>query len=299
MAGSETGSGFVRLKVADIELGKPLPYPLYDSMRKVLVQRGQIVHTLRQCEQLIDRGLYRNLSERTLGPPSTVAAEAPQSRESLTTLDAARIRVGDTLFMQSGAESPRLAVKLIGYLKGRGLITTEPEDHGDVVMLKDGQTFVVRFFSGQNAYAFTTTVARHTTVPYPHVHLAYPREVRGLEIRKGSRIDVELIAAIQMDVDGETRSGSGKFVNMSTGGGALRAKAALGNKGDTISVKFKIEIGDIQSYLVFDAIIRMVSKDDGDLTMPWMHGLQFINPDQNMTLALSAFVYQRLVDDAR
>ena len=34
--------------------------------------------------------------------------------------------------------------------------------------------------------------------------------VRGLEIRKGSRIEVELIAAISSDGEGESKSGSGK-----------------------------------------------------------------------------------------
>lgn len=298
MAQDEQG-GFVKVGLNDVEVGKPLLDPLYDGNRKLLLKRGYVVENIRQCELLIERGLYRNLRERAAAPPVAEEAPPPPSRETLTTLEGTRIRVGDQLYMQSSGEAPRMIVRLIGYLKNRGLIVSVPEVDGEFAMLKDGQSFIIRFFSGQNAYAFTSTVARQTSVPFPHIHLSYPREVRGLEIRKGSRIDVELIAAVGMEGDGTSRSGSGKIVNISTGGGALRAKAPLGNKGDVINVKFKVLIGDIQSFLVFDSIIRTVTQDKSDPAMPYLHGLQFHNADQSMALALAAYVYQKIVGESR
>ncbi|MBK7416654.1 MAG: flagellar brake protein [Dechloromonas sp.] len=291
---------FVKVGMNDLEVGKPLAHPFYDGNRRLLLKRGYVVESIHQCELLVERGLYRNVNERSApaNQSSSVASDAPASRETITTLDATKIRIGDPLTMQKSSEDPRLVVKLIGYVKNRGLIVTVPGSDGEFVMLKEGQSFVCRFFSGQNAYAFTTTVAKQTSVPFPHLHLSYPREVRGLEIRKGSRIDVELIAAISSEGDGEAKSSSGKIINISTGGGALRAKQALGEKGDLISVKFKITVSDIQSFIVFDSIIRTVSLDNGDPNMPYLHGLQFIEPDQNMAMALAAFVYQRIVDEA-
>lgn len=292
-------SGFVKVAAHEVELGKPLPHPLYDGNRKLLLNRGYVVETEYQCEQLVERGLYRNLNERSV-PHGAVANEeaAPPPREAITTLEATKIRVGDSLHMQSSAEAPRLLVKLIGYLKGRGLIVTVPGAEGEFVMLKEGQSFVCRFFLGQNAYAFTTTVAKQTSVPFPHLHLSYPREVRGLEIRKGSRVEVELITAVTMDHDGESKQSSGKIVNVSTGGLALRAKTPLGCKGDVINVKFKIQVGDVQTFIVFDSIIRAVSQDAGDPAMPYLHGLQFMAPEPNMAMALTAFVYQQIVEEA-
>lgn len=313
----EKQSGFFKLGLMDIEVGKPLRYPLYDGNREVLLRRGTVIETIYQCEMLVEKGLYRNLSESAggaevpvakelpkpragqpaaAGPASPVAKGVPQSRESISMLDATKIRVGDPLQMQSSAEAPRLVVKLIGYLKNRGLIVTIPESDGEFVMLKEGQSFIVRFFSGQSAYAFTTTVSKQTSVPFPHVHLAYPREVRGLEIRKNSRIDVELIAAVT--AEGETKVSAGKITNLSTGGAALRAKGRLGRKGDTINIKFKLLINDIQTYTVFDALICAISEDQGDPSMPIMHGIQFVDPEQNMTLAVAAYVYQKLLGDS-
>ena len=286
--------------MGDVEVGKPLKHPFYDGNRQLLLKRGYIVESIRQCELLVERGLYRNIHERKAPPDQSPGAreEAAPPRESIVALESTLFRIGDPLHLQSSADAPRLMVRLIGYLKNRGLIVTVPGADGDLVMLKDGQSFICRFFSGKNAYAFTATVGKQTSVPFPHVYLSYPREVRGVEVRKGSRIDVDLIAAISMGGEDDSRSGSGKMVNISTGGGALRAKVALGKKGDVISIKFKITVSGIQSYIVLDSVIRMVSKE-GDPSMPYLHGLQFLDPDPNMAMALAAFVYQKIVDEAR
>lgn len=312
----EKQSGFFKLGLMDIEIGKPLRYPLYDGNREVLLKRGAVIETIYQCEMLVAKGLYRSLGESggdseasvAKGVPASrasnlaasaaapVAKGVPPSRESISTLDATKVRVGDPLQMQSSAEAPRLVVKLIGYLKNRGLIVSLPESDGEFVMLKEGQSFIVRFFSGQSAYAFTTTVSKQTSVPFPHVHLAYPREVRGLEIRKNSRIDVELIAAVT--AEGETKVSAGKITNLSTGGAAMRAKGRLGRKGDMVNIKFKLLINDIQTYTIFDALICAISEDQGDPGMPFLHGIQFVDPEQNMTLAVAAYVYQKLLGDS-
>ncbi|MDP3639282.1 MAG: flagellar brake domain-containing protein [Azonexus sp.] len=297
MAG-EKQSEFIKVGANDVEVGKPLLNPLYDSNRILLLKRGAIIESARQCELLIERGLYRNLNERAAPLDSApVAKEALTSRESISTLEATKIRIGDALQMQSSPDAPRLTVKLIGYLKNRGLIVSVPEAEGEFVMLKEGQSFIVRFFSGQNAYAFTSVVARQTSVPFPHVHLSYPREVRGLEIRKDSRIDVDLIASVS--VEGETGVSAGKIVNLSTGGAALRTKGRLGSKGDIISVKFKISINDMQSFAVFDSLICSIADEKVDPAMPFLHGIKFVKPDQNMTLAVAAFVYQKIVGGTR
>jgi c-di-GMP-binding flagellar brake protein YcgR len=232
-----------------------------------------------------------------VGKSPAVAKDAPRSREAITTIEATPLGVGNVLQMQSTADAPRLMVKLIGYLKNRGLIVTVPESDGEFVMLKDGQSFIVRFFSGKNAYAFTSVVGKQTSVPFPHVHLSYPREVRGLEIRKDARIDVSLITAIGLDRDSEAKSLAGKIVNLSIGGGAFRAKTRLASKGDTINVKFKLLINEMDSYMVFDALVRSVTEDLNDPVMPYLYGIQFINMDQNMTLAVAAFVYQKIAGD--
>lgn len=296
-------SAYVRLTFDDVELGVPLPTPLYDGNRRVLLKRGEAIETAHQLEELLVHGLYRNTSERysplagMAAQPVATPQETPATRDAITTLDATKLRVGDPMYMQSSPEAPRLVIKLIGYLKNKGLVVTVPESESELVMLRDGQSFIVRFFSGQNAYAFTTVVVKQTSVPYPHVHLSYPKEVRGREIRKGSRVDVELIAAIATEPGGG-HTASGKIVNLSTGGGALRAKTRLGEKDHVINVKFKLLIGELPSYVSFDCVIRAASEDADPSGMPYLYGLQFLEPDPAMSLALTAFVYQKIVGEA-
>ena len=62
--------GFVKVGVSDVEVGKPLAHPLYDGNRKLLLKRGHVVESAHQRELLIERGLYRNLSERYVPPAS-------------------------------------------------------------------------------------------------------------------------------------------------------------------------------------------------------------------------------------
>lgn len=291
---------YVKVGAGDVEVGVPLRYPFYDGNRKLLLKRGYVIETVRQCEMLIERGLYRNVRERPAIPEPSVSESGAQSRDIFTTLEASKIRIGDTLLMQSSSDMPRLSVKLIGYLKNSGVIVTVPTNGGEFVMLKDGQSFVIRFFSGQSAYTFTATVVRQTSLPFPHVHLSYPREVRGQSVRKGARIDVELIAAVTLPgaTEGEVQTRSGKIINLSTGGAALRSKQALGHKGDVIGVKFKILTHDIASYLDFASTIRMEKVDQADSNMPHLYGIEFANADQGMSLALAAFVYEKIFHES-
>lgn len=318
----DESSTYVRLEFDDIELGVPLPAPLYDGNRRVLLKRGESIDTTHELENFIERGLYRNnnerhsplndmiavmpsvpVRERRISASASQAASPPEpaaaaSRDTVTMLEDSKLRVGDSLFMQSSPEAPRLMSKVIGYLKNKGLIVSVPESESELVMLRDGQSFIVRFFSGQNAYAFTTVVVKQTSVPYPHVHLSYPKEVRGREIRKGSRVDVDLIASIATQTDG-THANSGKVVNLSIGGGALRSKTRLGEKDQVINIKFKLVIGGVPSYIALNCLIRAISKDVADASgMPFLYGLQFLNPEPAMALALTAFVYQKIVGEA-
>jgi len=295
---------FIKVTARDVEVGKPLRWSLYDGNRQLLLKRGNIIENQRQCDILVDKGLYRNARGReidglrTIIPPRQDEEKASTgTQQTSTTLEKSRIRIGDAIQLQGSPDSPRYYVKLIGYLKNKGLIVTAPETDGQLVMLRDDQSFVARFFSGKNAYAFSTSVVKQTNVPFTHLHLSYPREVAGVEIRKGSRIDVDLIAAISI---GENQApAAGKIMNLSTGGAAIRSKTALGNKGDVFNMKFRLDVHGIDSYLTFESVIRSREYDPADSAMPYSYGIQFIDGDKAMALALAAFVYKQLADDAK
>jgi c-di-GMP-binding flagellar brake protein YcgR len=222
------------------------------------------------------------------------ASSEPSSDRSAA-FDEIKLGIGDTFQIQAQAENSenRYYVKLIGYLKGRSVLVTAPELEGNICYVKEGQAFVVRFFSGKNAYAFTASVIRASTIPYPHLHLSYPPQVRGLVVRSGERVNVKLICTVAVPEDTNTVAVPGLLTNISVGGGLLSCKKKLGKKNNLLVVKFRVFIGEIEFFMTIDATIcSVLPGEDGEA----LHGLRFAGLPNDMAIALTAYVYQRLAE---
>lgn len=297
---------FVKLELRDIDFGKPLPWTIYNGDRVPVRRKGEVIRTRAELDEVMERGAYRLAEERTregagilLPEGACRSGEQGRPRASAKDPDAiefenSRIRIGDPLVLQ--AETSRYTVRLIGYLRNRSIIVTPPEIEGDLVMIRDGQAFFGRFFSGRSAFAFNTSVLRQTSVPYPHVHLAYPRETKVQVVRHAMRVDVGIIAVVS--VQGQAAQASGKIVNLSPTGAGLRSKAVLGKPGDILNLKFRLVVNGIEIVFNLDSEVRNAEENLADPALPFMHGLHFLNVEGAMHVALSAFVYGALLGEA-
>ncbi|SBT03164.1 conserved hypothetical protein [Candidatus Accumulibacter aalborgensis] len=215
--------------------------------------------------------------------------------ERVVPLDEIKLAIGDSFQIQTQIEQAeaRYYVKLVGYLKGRSVLVTIPEAEGRLCYVREGQAFVVRFFAGRNAYAFTANVLKSSSIPFPHMHLSYPSQVRGLVVRAGERVPVRIICAVVMQEDMRTVTAAGLLTNLSVSGALLSAKTRLGSSGDLLSLKFRFDIREIEFVTSIDAAIRSVSQDEyGE----FLHGLQFAGLANDVAIALTAFVYQKLAE---
>lgn len=297
---------FIRVTADDIDLAKPLRWTLYDGNRQVIREKGRVFETQAEIEAALAIGGYRLPDEapeelgvgilrpeRGSDAPKAAAKVAP--RVLTIAFENSKIRIGDTLVLQSSPEAPRFPVRLIGYLRSRSVIVTPPEVNGEVVMVRDGQSFVGRFFSGQNAFAFSTSVSKQTSVPYPHIHLAYPRELRVQEVRKSPRVDVGLIAAIEF----ESKAGqtAGKIINISPTGAGFRAKQSCGAQGDKLLLKFKLTINGLDTVINVRSEVCTVREMTEEASMPFLHGIRFIDLEDSTQFALAAFVYGSLLGE--
>jgi hypothetical protein len=69
-----------RIMMADLIIGEPLPWDVFDSTGKLLLVKGHVLRNERQVETLIDRGLFidaqankkRHSSEQAVEPPSAL-----------------------------------------------------------------------------------------------------------------------------------------------------------------------------------------------------------------------------------
>jgi c-di-GMP-binding flagellar brake protein YcgR len=141
-------------------------------------------------------------------------------------------------------------------------------------------------------------VIKSTSAPFPHLHLSYPADVRGLTVRKGARAKVKIIIAVGREDDVKF-SASGTMENLSISGALLVTKSDLGKKGERIVVKFKLIVAGIESVLSVPCIIRAINVDYHPESNGENHfGVEFVDAQPQDMIVLSAFVYQKLLEQA-
>jgi hypothetical protein len=133
-------------------------------------------------------------------------------------------------------------------------------------------------------------------VPFPHLPLNDPGQVRGLVVRRGARARVNLIA-VAVGADG--RSHAASLVDLSTGGAMLTARLPMGAKDDCLLLEFRVVVNEIEEYLSIPAVLKSVHAglaSEGDSPQVH-HGVQFEELPHNQQVVLSAFMYRVLFEE--
>lgn len=294
----------IPVRAAEMALGKPLPWPVYDWHGNLLLASGFVVENQTQLDGLIENGFFHDSSWDVQGKQAdatseskTVAAAAaptvPDAKEVMIDMDDVRWSVGETLYLQlHGNPTIRYTVRMIGYVKNKTVFVTAPSLDGKFEFIREGQTFVVRAFSGKKAYAFIASAVKAVHAPHPYLHLSYPKQVRCTVVRKGARAAVKIIAAITLGMP--EQSAAGVLTDMSVGGASGILKEPFGSKGDEGKVVFKVRAAENDEYLSLKAILRSITpSEQGD---GFRHGFEFVDVSMRDRLILSAFVHQTLVE---
>lgn len=219
-------------------------------------------------------------------------------REKPIPLEAARLQIGDMAQLQSQSNDERYSVRLIGLSKGRSVLVTAPMvDAKYLLNLRDGHAFVLRAFSGKRVFAFSTQIIKVVNTPYPYLHLAYPKNVTSLVVRKGARAIVNLICAITHCDDVPVEM-AGTIINISISGVLIATKQPPGGKGQRIVVKFKVEVNGVEAILALKAVIRVVNVDPAEVDAPCQTGLQFVEVAPEDSIPLFAYVYRELLEQS-
>lgn len=303
----------------DMEVGKPLPWPVYDCHGKLLLAAGVVIDNQKQLDGLSGIGFIHNkrwdtdgdgngrretsgrkaglplMSARPAVPPAAKppADEAKSDKELLMDMDDIAWTVGETLYLQL-ADNPaiRYSVRLIGYVRNKTVFVTAPMTDGKFEFIRDGQTFVVRAFSGKKAFAFMATAVKSVHVPHPYLHLSYPKKMSCTVVRRGIRAPVKLIASLSLGQP--ERVTATTLADLSTGGASCIANEALGVKNEEGRVKFKLHVADSDEVLNLKMVLRSVApSEDGD---GFRHGFEFLDATAHEKLILSAFVHQAIIE---
>jgi len=295
----------VPVRKAEIEMGKPLPFSVFDADRNLLLNRGELVTTDHQIDVLIQKGLYREQlrPDSAAGAASREAAkpaEGGKPQGEMLSFDAVKLMPGDALQLQPLMEgqTERYSVKVIGVMKPKSLLVTAPVVDGKLIFVRDGQTYLVRAFSGLNVCAFKAKILKSQLQPFPYMHLSYPDSVQAMRIRKSMRAPASIIVAVHETEVGR-QSGAGKIIDLSVGGARMYSPMQIGIKDQTLWLSFKVMLGDMEEYVKTPAVIRTVGEED-DEQGKRMHvfGLQFGELGQSQRLIIMNLVYQHLLKES-
>jgi c-di-GMP-binding flagellar brake protein YcgR len=285
----------VPLKHQDLEIGRPLRWDIYDNHGKLVLARGTTIASEQEMAEILKRRHVRELDLRLEVPGGDESKPGQESRREVRILlDETRIQPGEAMQLQSSLDSSRFAVRLIGYHKGKSIIVTNPVQDGTPIYLKEGQAFISRIFSGKFVFAFPCTVLASSMKPYPYVHLSYPSDVVGVNVRRGERVRLRVIAAF--DTDDGCR-GAGVIVDLSSGGAFMLSKSPDLTLGRHLTLKFKVDIANTEYVLELPACVRSVRPNDEEPTLGNGHGIEFtsVSPEDNLVLA--SFTFQQIVDN--
>lgn len=300
-------SFMVPVRKAEIEVGKPLGFAVYDAGHNLLLNRGVVVTSENQIEVLLQKGLYRervreksgHVSARLDdGKPAEFAGMVKPQEENLS-FDAIKLMPGDALQLQPMLEGQveRFTVHVIGVMKPKSVLVTMPVVEGKLVFVRDGQTYLVRAFSGLNVCAFKAKVLKSQLQPFPYLHLSYPDSVQAMRIRKAMRAPASIIVAVQQSEEGK-QIGAGKMVDISVGGAKMYSTMPLGEKGDNLWLSFKVKLGDMEEYVKTPVVIRSIGEEDDEQGKRMKSfGIQFGELEQSQRLIIMNLVYQHLLKE--
>lgn len=281
------------VKRDEIEVGKPLPWPVYNQNNQLLLQAGYVIQTQSQKDALISEGLFVDSGWSGHSRAADVLESPEQGKKSPlkeTTFLAAGTWVGELIQMQSLNDAAmRYYVKCIGYQEKHSILVTTPAVDGKPLLVKEGGAYTFRAFSGRNICTFNASVLRSCHVPYPYLHVTYPAIVQAMAVRKAQRVKANLIASVKTGAD-ENGAGA-RIVDLSAHGAQLRIANPLLGVDESVKVLFRLE-PDV--YLTLDADIRNMSRDDGDGKATYVYGVEFREVSRQDDAFLRNYIYQHM-----
>lgn len=308
---ADSAYSLIPVRKAELAVGKPLQQAIYDGNGKLLLAPGCVIESQSQLQGLLANGFMHDetwdaVAKQPRGyPPVSVPRKRPEilpdrpqedanaSKDVIVGMDDVRWYVGETLYLQQ-IDNPavRYTVRLIGFVKNKTVFVTAPMVDGKLEFVRDGQTFVVRAFSGKKAYAFASAAVKSVHSPHPYLHLSFPKEVRCTVVRRGVRVQVKIIASAWLG--DPSRTGAALLNDLSIGGASGVIKQVLGQKGEEGEIIFKVNAAGQDEFLTIKTVLRSVApSENGD---GFKHGFEFLDVSIHDRLILSAFVHQTLAE---
>lgn len=200
------------------------------------------------------------------------------------------LKVGDRMQLDPPAKITGGArvVRLVGYTEDRSLLVSMPDEKNWSGSLIEGDTVLIRTFSGRKAFSFNTRVLRRAVSPYEYLHLEFPSAVSSRRIRRAERVRTDI--AVQLK-GADARAV--RVTNLSATGAELRGSAAAGEVGESLSFTLPLKLHFVDIEVQCEGTVRNAhSLPDGGVAC----GVEFAELDNQSWIMLRSYVYQHLLD---
>jgi len=195
----------------------------------------------------------------------------------------------------------RYDVRLIGLINRSRFLVTHPVQDGKLVFVKEGEPIDVATFDGAVLYAFGSSVKKVLLGESAlELHLPAPEERKREVVRRTRRAAVALPCSLRYGAHADqVRAG---FVgDLSHQGAQVALEAALPADLAAVDLGFRLEVLGETLTVQTRASIRSSGPDPRPDVSAVLYGLQFTEMDRAQQVAVSHFVFERLLalhDDA-
>lgn len=201
---------------------------------------------------------------------------------SQVSFESLKLRPGSTLKIQHTAHgSPDGEVQLLGAVREKSVMVALKGDNGIKTGLEVGKDYLLRGFSGQHDFSFSSHVTQVFSAPFPYAMLAYPGTVEARMVRKTVRTKTSLPGTVSPV--GKNMPLDITLADVSMEGAMLNSTAPLGNAGEQVNLSFTVDFEKNKIDLALLATIRYVNKIDGS---GYSIGTEFKDLTQNDKLVL-------------
>jgi hypothetical protein len=205
--------------------------------------------------------------------------------------------VGALLQLQAAddPEGPRHQVRFIGFFPGGSLIVRSPETNGKPVFVRAGQTFNVRMLRGDSVMGFAVPVLLVASKPYPHLHLACPKEVNRIVVRNARRVAADILATVRnLDKGPDGDFLTATVIDLSMTGVKITSDMPLGDLGDTLQLGFEVGVVGKPEKISALGVIRNTGTRVGPAGLEEIvYGLQFNALNRFQQVLLHGWVLER------
>jgi c-di-GMP-binding flagellar brake protein YcgR len=212
------------------------------------------------------------------------------------------LQIGDRLQLQkSPADRPeRYVVEVVGVMPAQSVIVSTPRVNGKVAIVRQDTKYAVRVLQGSSVFGFVSSVLQSYSVPFPHLHLSFPRELESIVVRNALRAATDLSGVVRNTKlpDSHESYRRVRLVDLSNSGARLVSQGSLGQENDMLILKFALAVCGCEENVGLVAQIRSMGKRAGEEDQPsFWTGVQFQALSRFQTLVLHAFVLERFLGE--